>query len=241
MNVRPRILFEVFLKFIPEISLNEGRFKMELSSKRPNDVGKQRKEEGKFTLNARSIAQIGMLSAIAAILMLFEFPLWFAPPFYQIDLSELPVLIGGFALGPIAGVLIELVKNLLKVAITGTTTGGVGELANFIIGCAFVLPSSIYYKRHKTRKSAAISMVIGTISMTILGCFINAYILLPFYANAFGMPIDALIEMGTAINPNITSFTTFVILAVAPFNLLKGTIVSLLTFLIYKKIRVIFN
>ena len=210
-------------------------------SKKTTKIVEEGKEKDRFKLDARSIAQIGMLSAIAAVLMLFEFPLWFAPPFYQIDLSEVPVLIGGFALGPTAGVLIELVKNLLKVAVTGTTTGGVGELANFVIGCAFVLPSAIYYKRNKTRKGAATSMILGTLSMTILGSLINAFILLPFYANAFGMPIEALIEMGTAINSGISNLSTFILLAVVPFNLLKGIIVSLVTSLIYKKIRVIIH
>lgn len=195
------------------------------------------KKEDKFKLNAKTIAQIGMLSAISAILMLFEIPLWFAPSFYQIDLSELPILIGGFALGPVAGVIIELVKNLLKMAIGGTSTGGVGEFANFLIGCSFVLPSAIYYRRHRSKKGAAISMALGTISMAILGGFLNAYVLLPFYSKAYGLPLEALIEMGTAVNSSITNLTTFVMLAVVPFNLLKGFIVSVITALIYKKIR----
>lgn len=214
---------------------------MKLSSEKGNTVNSPAMEDTKFKLNARSIAQIGMLSAIAAILMVFDFPLWFAPSFYKIDLSEVPVLIGGFSLGPVAGVLIELLKNLLKVAIKGTSTGGVGELANFAIGCAFVVPSALYYRKRKTKKAAAISMIIGTISMTVLGCFINAFVMLPFYAKAFELPMDDIISMGTAINANITDLGSFVILAVAPFNLLKGTIVSLITFLIYKKIRVILH
>ena len=220
---------------VKEKSTVSGKFKRKARGK------VKRCREEKFQLNAKNIAQIGMLSAIAAVLMMFEIPLWFAPPFYQIDLSELPILIGGFALGPIAGVLIEFVKNLLKMAIIGTTTGGVGEFANFLIGCAFVLPSAIYYKRHKSKQGAAISMIIGTISMTVLGSLLNAYILLPFYSKAYGLPLEALIEMGTAINGGITNLTTFVMLAVVPFNLLKGIIVSVITFIIYKKIRGIFH
>lgn len=211
---------------------------MEQSSKLAVAAGKTIKDEGKFKLNAKSISKIGMLSAIAAILMVFEIPVpWIAPPFYQIDFSEVPILIGGFALGPAAGVLIVFIKNLLKVAITGTATGGVGEVANFLIGCAFVLPSAIYYKRNKTRKGAAISLGIGTISMTILGSLLNAFVLLPVYASAFGVPVNAIIEMGTAINSKITGLSTFVLMAVAPFNLFKGALVSFITFLIYKKIR----
>ena len=120
---------------------------------------------------------------------------------------------------------------------SNTSTGGVGEVANFVIGSAFVLPSALYYRRNKSKKGAAISMILGTISMTILGSLINAYILLPFYSKALGLPIDALVEMGTAVNPNITSLPTFIMLAVAPFNLFKGAIVSIITFIIYKKIR----
>ncbi|MGN1193300.1 MAG: ECF transporter S component [Dorea sp.] len=189
----------------------------------------------------RMMAQIGMLSAIAVVLMLFEIPLPFAPSFYEIDFSEVPVLIGSFAMGPLAGAAIELVKILLNFAINGTTTAGVGELANFLIGCAMVVPAAWIYKKKHTRTGAIVGMVTGTLFMAFVGCFLNAFVLLPTYAKAFGMPIDALVGMGTAVNSHITSLTTFVIFAVAPFNLLKGFLVSLIVFLIYKKISPIFK
>ncbi|MCI5867978.1 MAG: ECF transporter S component [Dorea sp.] len=189
----------------------------------------------------RMMAQIGMLSAIAVVLMLFEIPLPFAPSFYEIDFSEVPVLIGSFAMGPLAGAAIELVKILLNFAINGTTTAGVGELANFLIGCAMVVPAALIYKKKHTRTGAIVGMVTGTLFMAFVGCFLNAFVLLPTYAKAFGMPIDALVGMGTAVNSHITSLTTFVIFAVAPFNLLKGFLVSLIVFLIYKKISPIFK
>lgn len=185
----------------------------------------------------RNITQIGMLSAVAVVLMMFEIPLPFAPAFYEIDLSEVPVLVGCFAMGPGAGVMIELVKILLNILINGTVTAGVGELGNFLIGCSFCLPAGLIYKADRNKKSAVIGMMTGTLSMTLIGCLINAYLLLPAYANAFHMPIDGLIAMGTKINPSIRSLTTFVCFAVAPFNLLKGVVVSLIVFLIYKKIR----
>lgn len=188
----------------------------------------------KFT--ARAIAQIGMLGAIAVVLMLFEIPLPFAPSFYEIDFSEVPVLIGCFSMGPLAGAMIELIKIVLNLVINGTTTAGVGEIANFIIGCSFVIPAGLIYQRKKTKIGAIIGMTVGTLVMTVLGCFINAYVLLPTYASAFHMPIDALVEMGTAVNGNINSLFTFVIFAVAPFNLLKGVLVSIIVLLIYKKI-----
>ena len=195
----------------------------------------------KSKVNIRMIVQIGMLSAIAVVLMLFEIPLPFAPSFYEIDFSEIPVMIGCFVMGPMAGAVIEFIKILLNLMINGTVTAGVGEAANFVIGCALCVPAGLVYKRDHTRKGALIGMAVGTVIMTVMGCFINAYILLPAYGAAFGMPIDALVEMGSAVNSHITSLTTFVIFAVAPFNLLKGTLVSLIVFIIYKKIRPIFK
>ena len=184
----------------------------------------------------RTMAQIGMLSAIATVLMLFEIPLPFAPSFYEIDFSEVPILIGSFAMGPLAGAAIEFIKILLNFAINGTLTAGVGEIANFLIGCSLVVPAAMIYRKKHTRNGALLGMVTGSVFMTIVGCFMNAYILLPAYAKAFGMPLDALVGMGTAVNKHITDIKTFVILAVGPFNLLKGTLVSLIVFLVYKKI-----
>lgn len=184
----------------------------------------------------RMMAQIGMLSAIAVVLMLFEIPLPFAPAFYEIDFSEVPVLIGCFSMGPMAGASIEFIKILLNLAINGTVTAGVGEFANFLIGCALVLPAGFIYKYKRTKMGAMAGMAAGTIFMTAIGCFLNAYLLLPAYAKAFGMPVKGLVEMGTAVNGSITNLSTFVIFAVAPFNLLKGALVSVIVLLIYKKI-----
>ena len=197
--------------------------------------------KAKARVNVRKMAQVAMLGAIAVVLMLFEIPLPFAPSFYEIDFSEVPVLVGCFTMGPLAGVAIELVKILLNLVINGTATAGVGELANFLIGCALVLPAAIIYKRMHTRKGAIIGMATGTIFMTVVGCFLNAFLLLPTYAVAFGLPIEGLVEMGTAVNAGITNLTTFVLFAVAPFNLLKGVLVSLIVFIIYKKISPIFR
>ena len=171
------------------------------------------------------------------MLMLFEFPIPFiAPPFYELDFSEVPVLVGAFALGPMAGATIELVKILINLLINGTATAFVGEIGNYILGCSFIIPASLIYKRKKSKKNALFGMIIGTVSMTIFGCFLNAYILLPTYAAAFGMPIDAIVGMGSAINANINDVMTFVIIAVAPFNIIKGSVVSVITLLIYKHI-----
>ncbi|WP_461812714.1 ECF transporter S component [Faecalimonas sp.] len=192
-------------------------------------------------VNARTLVSVGMLSAVAIILMQFEIPLPFAPAFYQIDFSEIPVLVGSFALGPLASVAIEFIKVLLNMLISGTTTAGVGDVANFLIGCSFSVPAGIIYQRIRTKKGAFLGMFIGTGCMTILGCLLNAYVLLPVYAKAFELPINNLIQMGTEVNSSITGLTSFIILAVAPFNLLKGILVSVIVLLIYKKISPIFK
>ena len=184
----------------------------------------------------RNIAVIGMLSAIATILMLFEIPLPFAPSFYELDFSELPILIGSFALGPVAGVAIELCKILLKLVIKGTTTAFVGDFANFVVGCSFVLPATFWYHFHKSKHSAIIGLVLGTLSMAILGSAFNAVYLLPKFSQLFGLPLDTIIAMGTAVRGGVHNVSTFVMLCVAPLNVVKGAMVSVLTMLLYKRV-----
>ena len=184
----------------------------------------------------KKVAMIGIFSAIAAILMLFEFPLPFAPGFYKLDFSEVPVMIAAFAFGPVAGVMVEFCKILLNLLMDSTTTAFVGELANFCVGCAYVLPASIIYLYRKNRKSAIVASVAGTLILTVFGTAFNAIYLLPKFAQLYGMPIEALVGMGTAINPSITSITTMVLFAVAPLNIIKGTSVSLITLAVYKKL-----
>lgn len=197
-----------------------------------------RKKDGNSEkiLSTRMITVVGMFSAIAAVLMLFEIPLPFAPSFYKLDFSELPALIGAFAFGPVAGVLIEFIKIVLKLLIKGTSTAFVGELANFVVGCSFILPASIIYEIKKNKKSALVGCVVGTVILTFVGTSFNAVYLLPKFAELFGMPLDVIIGMGTEINPNITNISSFVIFAVAPLNIIKGVLNSVVTILIYKKL-----
>lgn len=187
-------------------------------------------------IGTREIVVIGMLSAIAFVLILFEFPLPFVPEFYKLDFSELPVLIGAFSLGPVAGVLIELVKILLKLVIKGTTTAFVGDFANFIIGCSLVVPAAIVYHLKKTKKGAIAAMLTGTAVMAIFGSLFNAFYLLPKFSQLYGMPMEAIIAIGTAINSNIKNVWSLVLFAVVPFNLLKGGLLTVLTLLLYKRI-----
>ena len=191
---------------------------------------------------ARTVSFVAMFSAVAAVLMFLEIPLFFAPSFYKIDLSELPVLICTFYLGPVSGVVCELLKVLLKLLFKGTTTAFVGDFANFAVGCSFVLPASIVYHAHKTRKGAVAALCLGTAVMTVFGSLFNAWFLIPKFAELYGAPMEAIIGMGSAVNASIHDLSTLVLFAVVPFNLLKGVIVSALTFLLYKRVeRLIFR
>ena len=190
----------------------------------------------------RTITQIAMLGAVAGVWMNLEFPLPFlAPAFSQLDFSEGPVLVGSFAMGPIAGVLIERVKILVHLVTKGTITAGVGDIANFVMGCMYVVPAGLLYRMHnnKSRKHAVTGMAVGTALTTLVACFMNAYILLPAYGKAFGMPIEAFIEMGSAVHSSVDSLLGFVALIIVPFNLFKYSLMSVIVFLIYKRIRVV--
>ena len=189
---------------------------------------------------ARSVSFVAMFSAVAAVLMLLEIPLFFAPSFYKLDLSELPVLICAFYLGPTAGVVCEFLKVALKLLLKGTTTAFVGDFANFAVGCSFVLPAAVCYRKFKTKRGALFSMAVGTVCLTAFGSLFNAWYLLPKFCELYGMPMSAILEMSAAVNPAITSVSTLVLFAVVPFNLLKGVLVSALTFVLYKRVERLF-
>lgn len=200
-----------------------------------NESGKTRKSS---FYHAYRIALIGILSAVAFGLMMLEFPLlWIAPEFYKMDFSELPVIIGTFALGPVSGIIIELIKNLLNVLIDGTSTAFVGEFANFAMGICYILPAGLLYYFRKTKKTACIGLILSTVSCVILGCILNAYVLLPLYSRLyFKDNIQVIIGMGTDVHSIIKDVPTFILFAVAPFNLIKYGAASIITILIYKRI-----
>lgn len=189
-----------------------------------------------YVSKTKYIAVCGMLGALACILHMLDFSLVFlAPEFYKLDFSELPVMIGGFFLGPVGAVIIEVVKILLKLVLKGTSTAFVGDLANFLVGCTLVVPASVLYHLKKTKKSALISMIIGTAVMSGFGTGFNAFYLLPAFSKLYGLPLETIVGMGTAINKSINSVTTLVMFSVLPLNLIKGTLVSVLTMLVYKR------
>ena len=186
---------------------------------------------------AKRVSIVGICAAIATVLHILDFPIPFlAPEFYKLDFSELPVMLCGFYLGPSATVVCEAVKILLKLLLKGTSTAFVGDFANFFVGCSLVLPAVIIYHAHKSKHSAKVGLVVGTIVMTLFGSAFNGIYLLPKFSQLYGLPLDTIIAMGTAINASIQNVTTFVCFAVAPLNLLKGSAVSLLTLLLYKRV-----
>ena len=186
---------------------------------------------------ARYVSIVGICAAIATVLHMLDFPLLFlAPDFYKVDFSELPVLLCGFYLGPTATVACEGIKIVLKLLFKGTSTAFVGDFANFAVGCSLVLPATIIYHAHKSKHSAIIGLIVGSLCMSLFGTAFNAIYLLPKFAQLYGIPLDAIIGMGAKINGNIHNVTTFVMICVAPLNLLKSATVSVLTLLLYKRV-----
>lgn len=187
------------------------------------------------SLKTRYLVRVGVLGALGFALMFLDMPLAFiAPPFMKLDLSDVPGLISGFAMGPIYGVLVQLIKNILN--LSKTSTGGVGELSNFIVGSSFVLVSSLVYKRDKSMKSALIGVVLGVMTMAALAMASNYFVVFPLYAKLM-IPMETIINMGKAVNPNIDSLWKMMLLSVLPFNLIKGAVNGLVTFMVYKKVR----
>lgn len=191
-------------------------------------------------LTTKNVVLMGMFGALAGVLMIFEIPIPFiAPSFYGLDLSEVPVLVGTFALGPVAGAVIEVVKILVKLVLKPTSTGFVGEFANLMIGLSLILPAGLIYRFRKNKKSAVAGMAAGTAVMAVMGVVLNALIMIPFYSTL--MPLDTIIKAGAAINPAISNVWTFAIICVGPFNLIKGAVVSMITALVYKRISVVIH
>lgn len=186
------------------------------------------------------MVKISVLGVMAFLIMFIEFPLPIFPSFLKIDISDLPALIGAFAFGPIEGVLVELVKNILHLIIKNGT-GGVGELANFMIGSVLVYVSGYIYKYKKTKKRAFVSLIVGAIVMSLAAGVLNYSIFLPLFEKVVGFPIQAMVGIASKINPQVKDLNTYIIWAIIPFNLIKGVIVSFITLLVYKSISPVLN
>lgn len=191
-------------------------------------------------IRTKDMTKIGMLSVIGFILMYFQLPLTFvAPPFMKLDISDLPVLVGAFTMGPVFGIIIAALKNILALIFKGTMTAGVGELSNFIVSATFAFVSSYIYRKHKTYKWAILSLTVGVVFMTVLAMMSNYFVVFPLYGKV--MPMDAIIAMGSAITSKITGLFTMMIYSVLPFNLIKGFATSAMMMLVYKKVSPLFK
>lgn len=187
-------------------------------------------------LSTSNMVKMAIFAAMAGVLMLFKFPIPIAPAFMTVDFGDVATLMSGFILGPISGVITVFLKILLNLILNGTTTAYVGEISNFIVGSTFVLVSSLIYNRHKTKKSALIGLLIGVIAMTMLATLSNYYVIFPLYAKALGM---GSVETFVNTMPNVSyinSYLDLIVFAVVPFNLVKGILNALVTFLTYKKV-----
>lgn len=182
-------------------------------------------------LSVQYLTRIAVLAAVAAVLFMIEIPVI---AFYKLDVSNLPALLGAFSMGPVAGMMILFIKSLL--GLLHSTSGGVGELADFIAGVAYVLPAALLYRRSKSRKSALIGMAVGTLCLVMVSVVVNWLILIPFYMDVYGMPMESVIGMATKVLPFVDTELKLLLCVTAPFNLLKGVVLSLLTFLLYKRL-----
>lgn len=185
------------------------------------------------------LVKIAVMGALARVVMFLEFPLPIFPGFLKMDFSDLVTLITALAMGPLAGVLTELVKNFIHVI--NSTTGGVGDLANFIVGAAYVSAASLYYQRHKTKKGAMIGLIIGIVAMIVAGAVVNYFITIPLYGLVMGWSEQMIVGMGTKINPLIQDKLTLIIYAFCPFNLIKGVALTVLALPLYKHVSPILH
>ncbi len=191
------------------------------------------------TSKLRKVTVTAMLAAVASVLMFVEFPIPLMPSFIKLDVSDFPALISSFAFGPISGIVVELIKNLLHILIKGTSSAGVGELSNFLLGCCFVIPAGLIYKKSRNYKSAIVGALVGCLVMAVLCLPINYFIVYPAYVKFYGMPLEAIIGMYKDILPSADSlfgnglFSCLLIFN-APFTFAKGLIDAVICIIIYK-------
>lgn len=187
--------------------------------------------------SVRWLASVAILGALSAVVMLLEFMIpVLGPTFLRFDFSEVPVMIGAFALGPVAGLAIEAIKVSLNLVLDGSWSFGIGELANFLVGVSFVFPASLIYRFHKTRQAALIGMLVGVVTMATTAALLNLYLLLPTYAAWMGMTPEAMLLSFSQAIPYITDLKTGILFGIIPFNLVKSLVITGLVMLLYKRV-----
>lgn len=187
-------------------------------------------------LSIKNITRIAILGALGAILMLIDFPIFVAPSFYKLDIGDLPCLIGAFAMGPIPGLFIQIIKILLKLLFKPTSTAFIGEVAAFIFSSVYCISASIIYQSNKSKKGAIKAIIIGSIIMVLVSSICNYGFIIDAYSELYGMPLEAIISLGNKIFPIVNDKLSFVLCCVVPFNLAKAALVDVLTMLLYKHI-----
>lgn len=203
-------------------------------SQRPDSAPRKKRR-----MATNYLVKIAVLGALARVVMLLEFPLPFLPGFLKLDFSDLITLVGSLAMGPVAGVLIELVKCLVH--LLNSTTGGVGDIANFIVGSAYVWVAGFYYQRHKTKGGAVVGLCLGMVTMIIAGALVNYFITIPLYGLVLGWSTEMIVGMGTALIPAIHDKLTLILFAFCPFNLIKGAVLTILAIPLYKPVSPILH
>ena len=196
----------------------------------------KRKEMENSRMKVKKIAFIGLMGAVSAVLMLLRFPIPFMPPFLSFDLSGVMEMMGGLMFGPMEALCIIVVKILLQLVMQGSMSLGTGELQNFILSSAYVLPAVLIYHRKKTKKSAIAGMAVSSIIVAVVAVITNLYLIIPFYVKLFGMSMDDIISMCSAVNPAMKDTMSLVIFGLVPFNLIKYGATSVVTFIIYKRL-----
>ncbi len=189
------------------------------------------KQKTRSNLSVQYMTRIAILGALSAVLFPLEIPI---VAFYKLDFSTLPALLGAFSMGPLPGLAILLIKDLSRLAYSSSMY--VGELADFIMSAAFILPASLIYRKHKTRKTALVGMAVGTLCMIVVSVLVNWKMMIPFYMTAFHMDMEAIIGMARKALPSVDTEWKVLLYVTAPFNLLKGFVLSLLTFVLYKRL-----
>lgn len=190
----------------------------------------------KSNVRVKTIAFVGLMGALSAILMLLRFPIPFMPPFMSFDLSGVMEMLGGYMFGPGAAFCIILVKILLQLVMQGSLSLGTGEIQNLILSSCYVLPAVFLYYRKKTKKRAIAGMTVSTVLVAVVAVFTNLYMIIPFYANLMGSTMDDFVAMCTAVNPMMKDALTMALFGIVPFNLIKYGATSIVTFLLYKKL-----
>lgn len=185
----------------------------------------------------KNMILVAMFGAISMALMMVDFPIPIAPSFMKFDFADLPAMLATFMMGPVEGILVCIVKLALRLMIRGTETAFVGELANLIAAIAYMVPAALIYHFRRTKKGAAVALTVGTITVSIVCVLSNLFFIFPAYSKLYGIPMDAIIGMGHAINSHINSLFSLMILSILPFNLIKFGVVSIVTFLVYKRLK----